>query len=85
MRDYELQRTHKQSYRFYWWASGWWAYVSGVNENTNGLIRQYVKKGSSFDNVTNNTAKKIMSRLNNRPRKSLNYMTPNEFLYELTG
>ena len=43
------------------------------------------EKGSSFDNVTNNTAKKIMSRLNNRPRKSLNYMTPNEFLYELTG
>lgn len=57
----------------------------GLNENTNGLIRQYVPKGSSFDNVTNHTAKKIMESLNNRPRKALNYMTPNEFLYELTG
>ncbi len=57
----------------------------GLNENTNGLIRQYVPKGSSFDNVTNHTAKKIMESLNNRPRKALKYMTPNEFLYELTG
>lgn len=57
----------------------------GLNENTNGLIRQYVPKGSSFDFVTNKTAKKIMNRLNNRPRKSLNYRTPNEFLIEKMG
>jgi len=57
----------------------------GLNENTNGLIRQYVPKGSSFDFVTNKTARKIMNRLNNRPRKSLNYRTPNEFLIEKMG
>jgi IS30 family transposase len=57
----------------------------GTNENTNGLIRQYVPKGSSFDNITNKTTKKIMGALNNRPRKLLNYSTPNEFLFKKTG
>ena len=75
----------KQLNTQFYFAHPYSSWERGLNENTNGLIRQYVKKGSSFDNVTNNTAKKIMSRLNNRPRKSLNYMTPNEFLYELTG
>lgn len=55
----------------------------GCNENTNGLIRQYVPKGSSFDNVTAKTAKKIESSLNNRPRKSLDYRTPIEYVAEL--
>jgi len=50
----------------------------GINENTNGLIRQYIKKGSSFDGITNNKILWIQERLNNRPRKSLGYRTPNE-------
>ena len=50
----------------------------GLNENTNGLIRQYIKKGSSFKNITNERINFIENRLNNRPRKSLGYFTPNE-------
>ena len=50
----------------------------GLNENTNGLIRQYIKKGSSFEGVTNERINFIEERLNNRPRKSLGYSTPNE-------
>jgi len=50
----------------------------GLNENTNGLIRQYIKKGSSFEGISNERIKFIEDRLNNRPRKSLGYMTPNE-------
>ena len=50
----------------------------GLNENTNGLIRQYIKKGSSFEGVTNERINFIEDRLNNRPRKGLGYMTPNE-------
>ena len=49
----------------------------GLNENTNGLIRQYIKKGSSFEGVTNERINFIENRLNNRPRKSLGYSTPN--------
>jgi len=50
----------------------------GLNENTNGLIRQYIKKGSSFDGITQERITWIQDRLNNRPRKSLGYYTPNE-------
>jgi len=50
----------------------------GLNENTNGLIRQYIPKGSSFEDIPDERIKFIESRLNNRPRKSLGYLTPNE-------
>lgn len=50
----------------------------GLNENTNGLIRQYIKKGSSFEDITEERIQFIEDRLNNRPRKSLGYLTPNQ-------
>lgn len=56
----------------------------GLNENTNGLIRQYLPKRSSFDKVTQDTLNFIMHRLNNRPRKTLKVRTPNEVFYEGT-
>ena len=53
----------------------------GLNENTNGLIRQYLPKKTSFDNLTQETIDWIMHRLNNRPRKTLGGMTPNEVFF----
>jgi len=64
------------------------AWQRGLNENTNGLIRQYVPKGSEVRTLTDEQILHIMDRLNNRPRKSLGYLTPNEVFYErkkLTG
>ena len=52
----------------------------GANENCNGLLRQYFPKGSSFASITNNDVQRAVRRLNNRPRKRLNYLTPREFL-----
>jgi len=52
----------------------------GANENTNGLIRQYFKKGTSFDNITDSDIKMVQDILNNRPRKKLKFLTPNEYL-----
>jgi len=54
----------------------------GLNENTNGLIRQYIKKGSSFDGISDEKIIFIQDRLNNRPRKILGYRTPNEVFDE---
>jgi len=56
----------------------------GLSENTNGLIRQYLKKGSSFDNIEQTYLEMIMKRLNNRPRKTLNARTPNEVFLSAT-
>lgn len=50
----------------------------GLNENTNGLIRQYIPKGSSFEGIGKDRIKFIENRLNDRPRKILGYYTPNE-------
>jgi len=50
----------------------------GLNENTNGLIRQYFTKGSSFENITDEEVEKVIDRLNHRPRKTLGYRTPHE-------
>ncbi len=53
----------------------------GLSENTNGLIRQYLPKKSSFDETSQTKIQLIMHRLNNRPRKALNGRTPNEVFY----
>ena len=43
----------------------------GLNEHTNGLIRQYLPKKTDFTKVDYKTIKMIQNRLNNRPRKAL--------------
>lgn len=50
----------------------------GLNENTNGLIRQYFPKNCSLDNISPEDVMFVQNRLNMRPRKSLNYKTPEE-------
>ena len=48
----------------------------GLNENTNGLLRQYFPKGVSLENVTQDRIVEAMCRLNWRPRKCLGFKTP---------
>ena len=53
----------------------------GLNENTNGLIRQYLSKGTDFNKLTDRQVLEIMDKLNNRPRKCLGYKTPNQVFF----
>jgi len=55
----------------------------GLNENHNGLIRQYLPKGMALDQVTDRDIRAIQDKLNNRPRKTLNYKTPHEVYEEM--
>lgn len=50
----------------------------GTNENTNGLIRQYLPKKTDFAIISDEDIRLIESRLNNRPRKCLGFKTPLE-------
>lgn len=54
----------------------------GTNENTNGLIRRYFPKGTDFSTITEEQLKVVQNKLNNRPRKCLNYKTP-KFLWDM--
>jgi len=54
-----------------------------MNENTNGLIRQYFPKGSDFTNVTQKEINRAMNKLNNRPRKCLGIKTPNQVFLDI--
>lgn len=53
----------------------------GLNENMNGLIRQYLPKGSDFDSLDQTMLDKLMDKLNNRPRKCLGFKTPNQVFF----
>jgi len=54
----------------------------GTNENTNGLIRQYLPKGATMARVTQSECDLIAEHLNNRPRKRHGYKTPNQFFLQ---
>lgn len=56
------------------------AWQKGGVENLNGLIRQYLPKKTNLANLSDDDILKIQESLNNRPRKNLNYLTPNELL-----
>ncbi len=54
------------------------AWERGTNENTNGLIRQYLPKRQSMAYLTQHDCNRIAAKLNRRPRKRLGYRTPEE-------
>lgn len=54
----------------------------GVNENTNGLIRQYFPKQMKFAMITDKQIDEVEDKLNNRPRKTLDFQTPNEVFFK---
>ncbi len=49
----------------------------GINENTNGLLRQFLPKGTDFRKVSWQFVKRAIDTLNNRPRKTRGYLAPN--------
>lgn len=54
------------------------SWQKGGVENLNGLIREYFPKSCRFDEISDSEVCVVQEKLNNRPRKSLNYLTPNE-------
>ena len=66
-----------QPVKFYF-ATPHHSWERGTNENTNGLIRQYLLKGAPMTKVTQDHCDLIAEHINNRPRKRHGYKTPNQ-------
>lgn len=64
-----------------YFADPYCSWQRGTNENTNGLIRQYIPKSRCFDNVTDDEVQMIQNKLNHRPRKRLGFRTPDAIFY----
>lgn len=56
------------------------SWQKGGVENANKLIRQYLPRNIDMRSITDEDIYQIQEKLNNRPRKGLNYLTPNEFI-----
>lgn len=64
-----------------YFATPYHSWERGTNENMNGLIRQYLPKGSCMREVTQDYCSYIAFKLNSRPRKTLGFSTPAEIYY----
>ncbi|MBR2681080.1 MAG: IS30 family transposase [Exiguobacterium sp.] len=64
----------------YYFAHPYHSWERGANENMNGLIRQYLPKKESFKDISHQKIRWIQDKLNNRPRKRLDFMTPLEYI-----
>jgi len=66
-------------------ATPYHSWERGLNEHTNGLLRQYFPKSTNFKTVKAEDVKRAVDSINGRPRKSLGYRTPREVFLEQLG
>jgi len=77
--DYEF--VERESKIEIYHAHPYHSWERGTNENTNGLMRRYFPKGTVFGTIDLNYFKKIINKINHRPRKRLGYQTPYEVFH----
>ena len=65
-----------------YFADPYCSWQRGLNENTNGLLRQYWPKSTDFKKVSQSAVQDVIVNLNDRPRKKLNYKTPAKLMAE---
>lgn len=75
----EISRTLDAAFYF---AHPYQSWQRGLNEHTNGLIREYFPKEKEFQEITDKQIVDVQNKLNNRPRKILGYKTPAEVFFD---
>ncbi len=66
----------------YYFAHPYTSWEHGLNANTNGLVRQFFTRGSSFEGIKDKVVNSVKHLLNRRPRKTLDYATPQEEFFK---
>jgi len=64
-----------------YFANPYHSWERGLNENSNGLLRQYFPKGMELTNITEEQVQEAVERINHRPRKVLGFRTPHEVFF----
>lgn len=84
-KEFAFHETVSQSLQSdFFFAKPYHSWERGLNEHTNGLVRQYFPKSLTFDTITQEQVEEVEKLLNNRPRKVLEYMTPIEAFKEMS-
>ena len=78
------ERIAEKTGALFFFAKPYHSWERGLNEHTNGLVRQYFPKGTDFTILTPEAVDEVERKLNNRPRKILDFETPFEALARLT-
>ena len=73
------RQTEKQLDTIIYFANPYHSWERGRNENANGLIRDFLPKGTDFKKITKADILEVESLINNRPRKRLHWLTPMEY------
>jgi transposase, IS30 family len=68
----------------FFFATPYHSWERGLNEHTNGLVRQYFPKSASFNGLSDEDVERVETLLNNRPRKILEFETPLEAFQRMT-
>lgn len=76
------EKISKELEAEFYFAHPYSSWERGLNENTNGLLRQYFPKSTDFKKVTQAEVRRAVKRLNTRPRKSLDFKTPGDLMAE---
>lgn len=85
-KEFSLHEYAAQELEVDWYfADPYSAWQRGTNEHTNGLIRQYVTKGSDLNDYTDAYIAEITQRLNHRPRKRHGFKSPSQVLFQEHG
>ncbi len=71
-----------QRHTDFYFAHPYHSWERGLNEHTNGLIRQYLPKKTDFTQISKEEIITIQDKLNHRPRKVLGYRTPYEVFFK---
>lgn len=79
---HHYQRIEARTHVLFYFARPYHSWERGSNENANGLIRQYLPKGTSMAGLSQHQCNSIARKLNRRPRKRLGFKTPLECYHE---
>lgn len=80
---HSYERIEQRCDLAFYFANPHHSWERGTNENTNGLIRQYLPKGMNLDDLKQTDCNRIAKKLNNRPRKRHEFLSPKQVIFNL--